>query len=106
MAAWQGYGNFVALDDLRHPARGPLYKYKHWGGGGYVALAEGEWTNHQQVEALRIGPHQLAMNKFCFLLGEISSMVKKGQWVVLPNPLARWLLGLRLSPTTVKVKRV
>ena len=38
-----------------------------------------------------------------FLREEFASMVKKGQWVVLPYSLAKGLSGLRLSPSGMKV---
>ena len=74
---------------MHHPARQLLRQYKFR--GAPVVLAGKEWTEDQRLAALKRGPHKSGLEQTPFLRREFASMVKKGQWVVLPylvSPLA------------------
>ena len=96
----RGRGDFASLTDVEHPARRLLRQYKHW--GAPVVLASGSWTEGERQAALKRGPHRSATEHTLFLREEFSSMIEKGQWVVLPYSVAKGLPGLRLSPPGVK----
>ena len=57
------------------------------------------------MAALKRGPHKFATKHAPFLREEFSSVVEKGQWVVIPYLLAKRLLVLMLSLSGVKVER-
>ena len=88
---------------MKHPARRLLRQYKHR--GAPVVLMSGSWTEGERQAALKRGPHRSATEHTLFLREEFSSMIEKGQWVVLPYSVAKGLPGLRLSPPGVKVER-
>ena len=88
---------------MRHPARRLLRQYKFR--GAPFVLAGKEWTEDQRLAALQQGPHKSALEQTPFLRREFASMVAKGQWVVLPYPVAKRLPGLRLIPPRVKIER-
>ena len=99
----RGRGDFASLEDVGHPARRLLRQYKHR--GAPVVLASGCWTEGERQAALKRGPHRSATEHAVFLREEFSSMIEKGQWVILPYSVAKGLPGLRLSPPGVKVER-
>ena len=70
-----------------------------------MVLMSGSSTEGERQAALKQGPHRSATEHTLFLRKEFASMIEKGQWVVLPYPLAKGLPGLRLSPPGVKVEQ-
>ena len=70
-----------------------------------MVLASESWTEGERQAALKRGPHRSATEHNLFLCNEFSSMIEKGQWVVLPYSVAKGLPGLRLIPPGVKVER-
>ena len=97
----RGRGDYSSLADVKHPAQRLLRQYKHR--GAPVVLASGSWTEGELQAALKRGTHWSTTEHTLFLRKEFSSMIEKGQWVVLPYSVAKGLPGLWLSPPGVKV---
>ena len=70
-----------------------------------MVLAVMKWMEEKRHKYFDHGPHQSTMAHVPFLREYFSSMVGKGQWVVLPHLVAKDLLGLRLIPPRVKEER-
>ena len=96
-------GYFASLADIRHPARSLVQQHKHR--GAPVVLMSGSWTEGESFAAFKMGPYRSATEHTLFLREEFSSILEKGQWVVLPYSVAKGLPGLSLSPPGVKVER-
>ena len=77
-----GRGDFAFLADVKHPARRLLRQYNHR--GVLVVLMLGSWTEGERQAALKRGPRRSATEHTLFLCEEFSSIIDKGQWVVLP----------------------
>ena len=99
----RGRGDFASLSEVKLPARRSLWQYKHR--GVLVVLMTGEWLEGERLAALKRGPHKSTTKHAPFIREEFASMVEKGQWVVLPYLVSKWLPGLSLSPPDVKVER-
>ena len=69
--------------------------------GAPVHLKDPPWDHSRLERAARRGAHQSAVAHRDFLYDEMSDMVEKGQWLVLPYKAARHLPHLRLSPVGV-----
>ena len=78
----RGRGDFASLVDVKHLVQRLLRQYKHR--GAPVLLMSGSWTEGECQAALKRGPHRSATEQTLFLREEFSSMIEKGQWVVLP----------------------
>ena len=97
----RGSGDFDSLSEVDHPARRLMRQYKHC--GAPVVLMTGGRTEEERLTALKWGLHKSATEHTSFLREEFASMMEKGQWIVLLYPVAKWILGLRLSLPGVKV---
>ena len=96
-------GDFATLSEVKHPSRSLLRKYKHH--GALVVMMTGECPEGERSAALKRGLHNSATKHDPFLRKEFTSMLEKGQWVVLPYSVAKRLPGLRLSLPGAKVER-
>ena len=56
-----------------------------------LVLMAGEWLEGERLAALKRGLHRSATEHAPFLCEEFTSMVEKGQWVVLPYSVAKGL---------------
>ena len=63
------------------------------------------WTPARKHNALRRGPHKLAMEELELLQEEFASMLNKSQWTLLPADLVVGLQHLWLSPLGVIPQR-
>ena len=96
----RGRGNFASLDAIKsHPAHRLLRQYKYR--GAPVVLSTKPWTADQVQAAVDRGPHTSANEYVDFLRDEMSAMIQKGFWMVLPLSLAKKLHRLRVSPIGV-----
>ena len=91
------------IGGMDHPSRRILRQYQQW--GEPVVLLGKKLTEGQRREDLGRGPQKLVLDHIPFLWEEVSSMIEKGQLVVLPYLVANDLLGLRLIPPGVKEER-
>ena len=97
-------GDLSSLENVRHhPAHHLLRQYKYH--GSTVGLHSPPWTEARLLQALRRGPHPSAKNYHDFLREEFTSMVAKGQWIVLPFNQVKHLPNLHLSPPGVIPQR-
>lgn len=69
--------------------------------GAPIKQTNAPWPNEQLQAAVNRGCHQSANLHAPFLYDELSDMIDKGQWLVLPYNLAKTLPNLRLSPIGV-----
>ena len=67
-----------------------------------MVISGGEWTEEERSKYLESEPNQSTMAHIPFLRYYFSSMVGKGQWVVLPYSVSEELPGLRPIPSGVK----
>ena len=89
--------------DFQHPARRLLKLYRDK--GVPVRLTSKPWSQCRLHQAIQRGPHPSCLPFQNFLNEEFIDMINKGQWVVLPYSVARYLPDLRLSPPGVVPQR-
>ena len=80
---------------LPHPAAPLLEQFRNT---GVAVPLQGQWTQDDNDQAIKRGPHASAHLHTKFLREEFASMADKGQWFVLPYALVRDLPELRISP--------
>jgi hypothetical protein len=91
------------ISTLPHPARRLL---QHLGNNGApVVLTTDPWSLQRRDAAMARGSHASTKEHEVFLRVEMSAMVSKGFWIVLPYSQVRSLPGLRLSPMGVVPQR-
>jgi hypothetical protein len=91
------------LSTLPHPARRLL---KHLGDNGApVVLTTEPWSLQRRDDAMARGSHASTKEHEVFLRVEMSDLVSKGFWIVLPYSQVRSLPGLRISPLGVVPQR-
>ncbi|MGH7974557.1 MAG: hypothetical protein ACREBR_03440 [bacterium] len=74
--------------------------------GASVRMRTAPWSLAQKDAAMQYGSHASATGEFAeFLCGEMTDMVNKGYWMVLPYASVRELQRLRLSPAGVVPQR-
>jgi len=92
------------LNQLPHPAGPYLHHLNRTGIPAPSASAPWSTTHRKQV--LHRGPHMSAAHLFCeFLLEDMSDMVTKTFWVVLPYSAVCHLRHLKLAPSGVVPQR-
>jgi hypothetical protein len=69
--------------------------------GVQCKLRTSPWTLQRKDEAIKRGPHKSALEFSDFLTEEMTSMVARGQWMVLPYNLVRDEPTLRIAPAGV-----
>ena len=99
----RGRGDFSDLGNVDHPARRLLGLLKST--GAPVKSSCPPWPRHRLLEAIRRGPHKSCNEYIDFLEEEFIDMMEKGQWVILPESIARDLPGLQVSPPGVVPQR-
>jgi hypothetical protein len=82
-----------------HAAHRILTHYKAH--GAPVTLADKPWTQDERDKAMAQGPHKSAYEGIEFLRDDMSDMVDKSFWMVIPYATVRELPGLRVSPIGV-----
>ena len=96
VAAIRGRGDIGNVENLRHPAKELLIRYKQEGAA--VNIDNPNWDFNKLTAALIRGPHASVFQHISFLYDEFLDMRKKGQWVILPFQEVKHLPGLRISP--------
>ena len=88
-----------SVQHLPHPAaRFLAYLARH---GAPAKMHTAPWLLHCKLAAIRRGPHKSALEYSDFLEGEMTEMVQRGQWMVLPFDAVQHLPNLRISPLGV-----
>jgi len=85
-----------AVQELPHPTVHILDHLRRH--GAPIVLRTPLWSMAQRNQAMERGSHQSATLHLKFLEQEMLTMVKKGQWLILPYEDIKNLPNLRLSP--------
>jgi hypothetical protein len=88
---------------LPHPASHILQQYRKR--GLPVTMRTTPWSQKRKDAAISRGAHLSARQHVAFLRTEFASMIKKGQWAVLPARLVRRMRKLGISPIGVVPQR-
>ena len=89
----------LSVEHLPHPAARFLsYLARH---GAPAKMRTAPWSSQRKLAAIRRGPHKSALEYADFLAQEMSEMVQRGQWMVLPFAAVQHLPNLRISPLGV-----
>jgi hypothetical protein len=99
----QGRGDITSLSRVQHPARHLLQHLSK--SGAPVVLKTPPWSPGQLQAAIQRGPHKSAYEYQQFLVEEMTDMIKKAFWIVLPFSEAQKLQNLRISPIGVVPQR-
>jgi hypothetical protein len=94
---------YAEVAALPHPASRLLHQYRKR--GVPVTMRNLPWSQQRRNAAIRRGAHLYAKQHTAFLRQEFTSMIKKGQWTVLPARLVRHMRKLRISPIGVGPQR-
>lgn len=99
----QGRGDITDLRRIHHPARQLLHKLAK--SGAPVILKTKPWSSARIESAVRRGPHKSAYEYQEFLVEEMTDMIKKAFWLVLPYDKIKDLPNLRIAPLGVVPQR-
>ena len=91
-----GVGDITNPLQVDHPARRLLQQYHRR--GVPVKLSTPPCSPSRIHAAMTRGPHKYVEDHHKFLKEEFTSMINKGQWVILPYEQAKSLPYLRISP--------
>jgi hypothetical protein len=89
--------------DLPHRASHVLIQLRRQ--GATVGMKTPPWNHQQKQDAIKRGSHQSADQHKGFLCEEFINLIRKGQWVLLPDDLVLHEPNLRLSPLGVVPQR-
>jgi len=92
-----------AVQQLPHPAAHLLDHLRCH--GAPIVLRTPPWSKVQRDQAMERGSHQSATLHLEFLEQEMLTMVKKGQWLILPYEDVKNLPNLQLSPLGIVPQR-
>jgi hypothetical protein len=73
------------VQHLNHPASTILHQYKKC--GVLVIMKIAKWSVAKIYSTIKRVPHKSALKEWIFLQQEFDTMMHKGQWTVLPDPL-------------------
>jgi hypothetical protein len=89
--------------DIPQPASHIIHQYLKR--VALVTMRTLPWSRQRKDAAINRGAHLSAKQHVAFLQQEFASMIKKGQWTVLPARLVRHMRKLRISPIRVVPQR-
>jgi hypothetical protein len=92
-----------SIGKVQHPAARLLDHYRKV--GAPILMKTAPWSLSRRDTAVKRGCHPSATEYKTFLRGEMTEMVRRGQWMVLPYSAVRHLPDLRISPPGVVPQR-